>query len=153
VSGKWAQVTVSPSIPESTGSSLPLPLPTSSVNGCIAYCWSGTRSPPAEPQNSVNPNLTPQAQPSANSRRLFEIAMRVSTLVLAACVAVGAVAVLGFHLNSTASAAAPVAGDPGVERFVLQSTGDLPSCLIEKPRGEAAVIRVEIAPECDQILP
>src|SRR5262245_42025979 len=79
--------------------------------------------------------------------------MRTSTLVLAACVAAGAIAVLGFHLNSTASAAAPVAGDAGVERFVLQSTGDLPSCLIEKPRGEAPVIRVEIAPECDQILP
>src|SRR5262245_13954110 len=79
--------------------------------------------------------------------------MRTSTLVLAACVAVGAVAVIGFHLNSTASAAAPRAGDPGVDRFVLQSTGDLPSCLIEKPRADAPLIRVEIAPECDQILP
>ena len=79
--------------------------------------------------------------------------MRTSTLVLSACVAAGAVAVIGFHLNSTASAAAPVAGDPGVDRFVLQSTGDLPSCLIEKPRGEAPVIRVAIAPECDEILP
>jgi hypothetical protein len=73
--------------------------------------------------------------------------------MLAACVAAGAVAVIGFRLNSTASAAAPAASDPGVERFILQATGDLPPCLIEKPRGEAPVIRVELAKECDQILP
>jgi hypothetical protein len=79
--------------------------------------------------------------------------MRTSTLVLTACVAASAIAVIGFHLNSTASAAAPMAGDPGIERFVLQSTGDLPSCLIEKPRGDAPVVRVQLAPECNRILP
>lgn len=79
--------------------------------------------------------------------------MRTSTIILAACVAAGAVAVIGFRLESSASAAAPAAGDAGVERFVLQSTGDLPSCLIDKPRGEAPVIRVELSPECDAILP
>jgi hypothetical protein len=79
--------------------------------------------------------------------------MRTSTLVLAACVAAGTVAVAGFHLNSTASAAASATFDPGVETFILQATGNLPSCRIEKPRGEAAVVRVALAPECGEILP
>jgi hypothetical protein len=78
--------------------------------------------------------------------------MRISTLVLAACVAAGTIAVVGFRLNSTASAAAP-GPDPSLERFVLQATGDLPSCLIEKPKGEAPLIPLKIAPQCDEILP
>ena len=78
--------------------------------------------------------------------------MRTSTLVLAACVAAGAVAVIGFRLNSTASAA-PAAEASAVDRFVLQASGDVPPCLIERPKGEAPVLRVEIAPQCDQVLP
>src|SRR3954468_2985615 len=82
--------------------------------------------------------------------------MRTSTLVLAACVAAGTVAVVGFHMNSTASAAsaaAPVHGDPGIETFILQATGDLPSCRIEKPRGAAPVVRVALSAECGELLP
>jgi hypothetical protein len=79
--------------------------------------------------------------------------MRTSTLVLSACVLAGAVAVIGFRLNSTASAAAPAGDDPAIDRFLLQATGNLPACLIEKPKGGAPVIRVEMAAQCDQILP
>src|SRR5262245_39249586 len=81
------------------------------------------------------------------------VKMRASTLVLAASVGAGAAAVIGIHLHSTAAAAASVGGDPAVERFILQATGDLPPCLVEKPKGEAPVIRVRLATECNQILP
>jgi hypothetical protein len=79
--------------------------------------------------------------------------MRFHSIALLAGIGLAAAAVVGLHLNSSASAAPVAHAHPSVEHFVLQASGDVPSCTVEKAEGQGPLTHVLVAPACDAVLP
>lgn len=78
--------------------------------------------------------------------------MRIFSMALVAGVAV-VVGVVGLKLNSQASAAVDVRQAAGIERFVMQASGDEQTCVVEKTAGAGSLSKVSVAPQCDTMLP
>jgi hypothetical protein len=79
--------------------------------------------------------------------------MRFHSIALLAGIGMAAAAVIGLRLNSSASAAPVPEGPAPVERFVLQASGDVPSCSVEKAEGQGPLTHVLVATDCDVVLP
>jgi hypothetical protein len=79
--------------------------------------------------------------------------MRFHSVALIAGIGLAAAAVVGFRINSSASAAPVPQPHPSVERFVLQASGDVPGCSVEKASAQGPSAHVLVAPACDAVLP
>jgi hypothetical protein len=79
--------------------------------------------------------------------------MRTILFSLIGAIAIAAAGVAGLRPNSSASAATEARGNPSVERFRLQASGDEQTCPIEKAKGNGRLTYVRIAPQCDELLP
>jgi hypothetical protein len=79
--------------------------------------------------------------------------MRIILFSLIGGTALAAAGVAGLRLNSSASAATDTQGNPSVERFLLQASGDEHTCPIEKAKGNGRLTYVKISPQCDELLP
>lgn len=81
----------------------------------------------------------------------FEGSMRIFSMALVAGVAL-AIGVVGLKLNSQASAAVDARQVAGVERFVMQASGDEQTCVVQKT-GAGPLSKVSVAPQCDAMMP
>jgi hypothetical protein len=78
--------------------------------------------------------------------------MRLTSLALIGGAALAAAALVGLRHNSAATAAPARIDRPMVEKFVLHSTGEVLSCVVEKAEGQGPLTHVRVAPGCDTVV-